>query len=77
MNRNGIRSDKIIHRYFFKDFKPKNEVTEKYKIIDGNIGYVNMAAYIDIGDIEKMMSDMKSTKAIIIDMRASISRPIH
>ncbi|QKJ62703.1 S41 family peptidase [Flavobacterium sp. M31R6] len=75
LNRNEIISEKIVHRYFFKDFKSKNEIKEKYKIVDGNIGYVNMAALIEIEDVEKMMSEMKSTKAIIIDMRASVSRP--
>lgn len=75
LNRNGILSDKIVHRYFFKDFKLKNEVKEKYKIIDGNIGYINMAAPIEFEDVKKIMSNLKSTKAIIIDMRAPISRP--
>jgi len=74
LSRNGILSDKIIHRYFYKDFKPKNEIKEKYKILDGNIGYINTAAPIEMSDIEKMMSDMKQTKTIIIDMRISISQ---
>jgi C-terminal processing protease CtpA/Prc len=75
LSRNGILSDKIIHRYFYKDFKPKKEIKEKYKIVDGNIGYINTAAPIEMSDIEKMMSDLKSTKAIIIDMRISLSQP--
>jgi len=75
LRRNGILSDKIVHRYLFKDFKENNVIKEKYKIIEGNIGYINTAASIEMEDIEKMMSDLKSTKAIIIDMRASISHP--
>jgi len=75
LNRNGILLDKIVHRYFFKDFKLKNEVKEKYKILDGNIGYINLGAYVGIREIEKMMSDLKSTKGIIIDMRVAQSHP--
>jgi carboxyl-terminal processing protease len=75
LRRNGILSDKIVHRYLFKDFKAKNVITEKYKIIEENIGYINMAASIEMEDVEKMMSDLKPTKAIIVDMRASISHP--
>ncbi|MCD0468717.1 S41 family peptidase [Flavobacterium sp. JAS] len=45
---------------------PKNK--EKYKILDNNIAYVDMS-YLEMKDVDKMMLDLKSTKAIIIDYR--------
>ena len=74
LNRNGILSDKIVHRYLMKDFKWK-EVKEQYKVLEGNIGYINTAVPIGMKDVEIMMSDLKSTKAIIIDMRSSKGCP--
>jgi carboxyl-terminal processing protease len=75
LNRNGILSDKIVHRYLFKDFKLKEEAKEKYKALEGNIGYINTAVPIGMKDIDKMMADFKFTKAIIIDMRSSKGCP--
>ncbi|WP_264550582.1 S41 family peptidase [Flavobacterium sp. N2038] len=60
---------KNFGRYDIKNLRgpfPKNK--EKYKILDHNIGYVDMS-YLEMKDVDKMMSDLKSTKAIIIDYR--------
>jgi len=67
-NRNGIVTNKTIARYLFKNFKIKKEVGEKYKLLDNNIGYVNMS-FLEMKDVDKMMSDLQSATAIIIDYR--------
>ncbi|WP_264524416.1 S41 family peptidase [Flavobacterium sp. N502536] len=61
---------KNFGRYDLKHIKsqfPTNK--EKYKILDKNIGYVDMS-YLEMKDVDKMMLDLKATKAIIIDYRA-------
>ena len=68
LNRNGVLLQKMVGRYLFKDFKQKRKVEQKYKILEGNIGYVNMS-YLHMKDVEKMMLEMESTNAIILDYR--------
>ena len=41
---------------------------EKYKIINDNIGYINMAS-LEMKDVDGMMDKIKATKGIIIDLR--------
>ena len=68
-----IRGNRIItksvKRYMFNDFnyQEKNEL-EKYKILENNIGYVNIGA---IDDVPKTMEALINTKAIIFDIRKS------
>lgn len=67
--RNGKAFNKSINRYLFKDFNYKWEnESEKYKILDGNIGYVNMGI-IKKKDVPNIMESLKDTKAIIFDIR--------
>lgn len=69
--RDGIVSNKVVYRYFFKDFRygeKQGPETAAYKIVDGNIGYV------DLGRLEKKNADeclnkLRDTKAIIFDVR--------
>jgi carboxyl-terminal processing protease len=69
ITRNGTEITKNIGRYEGKLLRQKKDVSqEKYKIINSNIGYINMG-FLEMDDVEKMMSIMKSTKAIIIDFR--------
>jgi carboxyl-terminal processing protease len=68
LNRSGILSDKIIHRYSRENFKYKKDIKQKYKILNGNIGYADMS-YLEMNDVDQMMSELNSTKAIIIDYR--------
>ncbi|MBB4799985.1 C-terminal processing protease CtpA/Prc [Flavobacterium nitrogenifigens] len=68
LNRNGVISEKNWARYYFKDFKIKEDTGEKYKILEGNIGYADMNL-LEMKDVDKMMTDFKNTKAIIIDYR--------
>ncbi|MRI01137.1 hypothetical protein GH721_11405 [Kriegella sp. EG-1] len=65
--RKGKATTKSVKRYLFKDFKyKKNEITETYKILDGNIGYINIGA---IKNIPETMKALEKTKAIIFDIR--------
>lgn len=69
IKRNEIYIDKQVGRYneeLFKNKKILNPV--KYKILEKNIGYINMAI-IEMKDVDKMMLSLKSTKALIIDLR--------
>lgn len=68
LNRNGILYNKTARRYSRENFKHKNEIIVKYKILAGNIGYADMT-FLEMKDVDKMMLELKSTKAIIIDYR--------
>tara|TARA_R110002051_G_scaffold28268_1_gene67421 strand:- start:50 stop:1705 length:1656 start_codon:yes stop_codon:yes gene_type:complete len=67
--RNDKAFNKTIKRYLFKGFNYNwKKESEKYKILDGNIGYVNMGE-IKIKDVSNIMENLKDTKAIIFDIR--------
>jgi carboxyl-terminal processing protease len=68
LNRNGIINNKIISRYSFEVLFKKETIAEKYKMLEGNIGYVNMGL-VELKDVDKMMEKLMSTKAIIFDIR--------
>lgn len=68
INRNGKLYDKIIYRYPFDLIFKKTIKNEKYKILENNIGYIDMAT-LDIKDVDETMKKLKNTKAIIIDIR--------
>lgn len=75
--RNGKRYTKPIKRYLYKDFKYKknDDDTEKYKILEGNIGYVDIGA---ITNVPETIEALKNTKAIIVDVRKSTGEtPYH
>jgi C-terminal processing protease CtpA/Prc len=54
------------HRNEFKKGAMKKK--EKFKLLDSNIGYVNMGV-IKVKDIPDMIEALRSTKAIVFDMR--------
>jgi C-terminal processing protease CtpA/Prc len=54
------------HRNEFKKGAKKKK--EKFKLLDNNVGYVNMGV-IKVRDIPNMIEALKSTKAIVFDMR--------
>lgn len=71
MERNGVVTQKYIYRYFFKDFKytwTDGHENEAGKILDGNIGYVNMG-HLQPGQVHETLNKLKNTKAIIFDVR--------
>jgi carboxyl-terminal processing protease len=68
INRDGAITNKIISRYSFEEIFKKEKITEKYKVLDGKVGYVNMA-FLEFNDVDEMMEKLKNTKAIIFDIR--------
>ncbi|WP_281322990.1 S41 family peptidase [Flavobacterium aestivum] len=54
------------HRNEFKKGAMKKK--EKFKLLDSNIGYVNMGV-IKVKDVPDMIEALRSTKAIVFDMR--------
>lgn len=68
LNRNGIINNKIIFRHPFDAVFKKEVITEKYKILEENVGYVNMGV-VELKDVDKMMEKLMNTKAIIFDLR--------
>jgi C-terminal processing protease CtpA/Prc len=69
INRNGTKLLKTVGRYDEKKLNSQKEIIpEKFRLLDNNIGYINMGL-LEMDDVEKMMDSFKSTKAIIIDFR--------
>lgn len=67
--RNGKTATKKINRYVYKDLNINYENnSEKYKLLENNIGYVNMAV-LTTDDVSIMMEKFKDSKAIIFDIR--------
>jgi C-terminal processing protease CtpA/Prc len=66
--RGGKSYSKSIKRYLYGDFNFNRQKQEPYKILDGNIGYVNIGA-IRAKDIAEVMTSIKDTRAIIFDIR--------
>ncbi len=66
--RGGVTSSKTIKRYLAGELKPGKQESEKFKILDGNIGYVNMGA-LETKDVAEAMGALNNTKAIIFDIR--------
>ena len=67
--RAGNTVTKTIKRYLYKDFLyKKKEDPTAYKILEGNIGYINIGK---IENVPKTMEALGTTKAIIFDIRKS------
>lgn len=66
--RDGKTVVKAVNRYKYQDLKIQFPKKEKWKILEGNIGYVNFGA-VDIEDIPRLTSELKNTTAIIFDNR--------
>lgn len=68
-----VRNDKVtiktINWYPYKDLKINYEnSSEKYKFLENNIGYANLAV-LTPDDVPAMMEKFKDSKAIIFDIR--------
>lgn len=59
---------KLINRYLKTEFNQEKPEEPKWKILEGNIGYVNMGI-LENKDVEQMMKELKKSKAIIFDIR--------
>lgn len=71
IERNNIISEKYIYRYYFRKFKPKQKIVQKdsiFKVINNNIGYVDMAT-LKKDQIKDLVQKLQNTKAIIFDVR--------
>ncbi|MDQ8011925.1 MAG: S41 family peptidase [Flavobacterium nitrogenifigens] len=67
--RNDKTAIKTIKRYLYKDLNINYENnSEKYKLLENNIGYVNMAV-LTTEDVSAMMEKFKDCKSIIFDIR--------
>jgi carboxyl-terminal processing protease len=69
--RDGIVSEKIIRRYRGKELMQESKQEDKsepWKMLDGNIGYVNMGT-LKQTDVDQVMAKLKNTRAIIFDVR--------
>jgi len=67
-DRDGKMAVKSINRYKYKDLKIQFPTSEKWKILEGNIGYVNFEEVV-IEDVPNLILALKNTKAIIFDDR--------
>ncbi|MFX0558666.1 S41 family peptidase [Maribacter sp. CXY002] len=67
-----LRNDKIkgneIGRYSFDQFKYKKPSTDKWKILENNIGYINLGE-VEVSDVSAILEEIKNTKSIIFDLR--------
>lgn len=81
--RNGRIQSKSVSRYLFKQLSPhaaygfhvypehfnfNKKESDPFKILDGNIGYVNMGV-LEVEDVPDVMESLNKTKAIIFDIR--------
>jgi C-terminal processing protease CtpA/Prc len=66
--RDGKTAVKSINRYKYQDLKIQFPKEEKWKILEGNIGYVNFGG-LDVIDIPNLIEALKNTNAIIFDNR--------
>lgn len=62
------RVDYNLNRFELKNVSKVRFKKEKFKILENNIGYVNMGE-ITVKYIPEMIEKLKSTKAIVFDMR--------
>jgi C-terminal processing protease CtpA/Prc len=66
--RDGKTAVKLINRYKYQDLKVQFLKEEKWKILEGNIGYVNFDA-LDVEDVPNLIKEFRNTNAIIFDNR--------
>jgi len=73
IRRNGELITKELVRYDYTEdsFKPKENTQEKYKVLENNIGFINLGELDgnDMKNIKEMMDILMPTKALIIDLR--------
>ncbi|MEJ8804011.1 S41 family peptidase [Pontibacter sp. H249] len=59
---------KTIKRYLVNELKSRAKEAKKFKILDENIGYVNMGVIVP-QDVPEIMEALQSTKAVVFDIR--------
>ncbi len=68
LSRNLNRLHKSISRYPYDSIYNKEIEKVKYKVVEDNIGYINMA-HLEIKDVDQMMEQFQNLKGLIIDIR--------
>jgi len=68
--RDGKTQVKAVNRYKYQDLKIQFPQKEKWKILEGNIGYVDFDA-LDAEDVPNLIAELKNTNAVIFDDRTS------
>ncbi|MCB0733707.1 MAG: hypothetical protein H6608_08960 [Flavobacteriales bacterium] len=68
--RNGVVSQKELIRYFYYEFnkKPKEIPDSNYRLLDHQIGYINLD-HLKWNQVKKTMRKVKHTHGLIIDVR--------
>lgn len=66
--RNGKVAVKTIKRYPYQDLKIKQKEKETFKILENNIGYIDIEN-LKIIDLPIIFGQLKDSKAIVIDLR--------
>ncbi|REH01144.1 S41 family peptidase [Flavobacterium aquicola] len=66
--RNEKTATKIVKRYAYQDLKIQFPEKEKWKLLEGNIGYIDVES-ITAAELPNVMQQFKNTKAIIFDAR--------
>jgi len=67
--REANTATKDITRYVKNEFTAaKDAAPEKYKILDGNIGYINMGV-LEVPDVHDMFEKLGKCKALVFDIR--------
>ncbi len=68
INREGKSFTKTVKRYPLQDFYNRQKSSVIYKILEGNIGYINMGK-LGPKDVSDTMEELMNTRAIIFDTR--------
>ncbi|ATL45755.1 hypothetical protein COR50_00480 [Chitinophaga caeni] len=69
IERNGQQLEKMLPLYqTYAEMKPQPVKKELYKLLDGNIGYINLGE-LEIKQVNDIMKKLEHTKALIIDVR--------
>lgn len=66
--RDGKESTKTVKRYTYQDLKVQFPKKDKWKLLEDNIGFVDLAE-LEIDDVPLVMEQFKNTKSIIFDTR--------
>ncbi|MNS96247.1 Peptidase family S41 [compost metagenome] len=66
--RDGKTAVKSIYRYLYQDLKIQFPEKEKWKLLENNVGYVDMGE-LEVDDVPTMMKQFQNVKAIIFDIR--------
>ena len=69
IRKSGVSTTKQVQRYPFAIFNYRYKADNTFwKILPGNIGYVNMGI-LEKTQVDSMMQDLKNTRSIIFDIR--------